>query len=233
VEFIAGAIRSAQLQPIQLQDTFEVGEQHLDLFCLYRAPDRVHLHGLIAEHCAPGIRVTTRFKRAGVAVTCVQDHGGCFLGRGAFLESPRLGNYLAAARGPNLWIDGSSIPIVWDEPMPGVGRPWFECPACGRRARHMYLRDPIACKRCHGLRHASQYLGQQTPGVHRIARWRRQLGLDTRPFGSIPTRPAHHVRFHRIVERIRAEEARLVGHLQTVTRDLERRIDLRKARGEW
>jgi hypothetical protein len=29
------------------------------------------------------------------------------------------------------------------------------------------------------------------------------------------------------------EETALLGHLQTVTRDLERRIELRKARGEW
>jgi hypothetical protein len=32
---------------------------------------------------------------------------------------------------------------------------------------------------------------------------------------------------------IRAEEAKLVGYLGTVTRDLERRIALCKARGEW
>jgi hypothetical protein len=34
VEFIASAIRPAQSEPIQLQDAFEVGEQHLDFFAL-------------------------------------------------------------------------------------------------------------------------------------------------------------------------------------------------------
>jgi DNA invertase Pin-like site-specific DNA recombinase len=33
------------------------------------------------------------------------------------------------------------VAVVWDEPMPGVGRPYFECGACGRRARYIYLRE--------------------------------------------------------------------------------------------
>jgi hypothetical protein len=32
---------------------------------------------------------------------------------------------------------------------------------------------------------------------------------------------------------IHAEEAKLVGHLQSVTHDLERRIRVRKARRKW
>src|SRR5262249_21112520 len=61
---------------------------------------------------------------------------------------------LAARRTPDIWIDGTRVPVTWDEPMPGVGRPWFECPACGRRCRHVYLRETIACRRCHGRQHA-------------------------------------------------------------------------------
>ena len=66
---------------------------------------------------------------------------------------------LAARRTPDIWIDGTRVPVTWDEPMPGVGRPWFECPACGRRCRHVYLRETIACRRCHGLRSALHALG--------------------------------------------------------------------------
>jgi|SRR6516165_3697206 hypothetical protein len=32
-----------------------------------------------------------------------------------------------ARRTPDIWIDGTRVPVTWDEPMPGVGRPWFEC----------------------------------------------------------------------------------------------------------
>ena len=41
------------------------------------------------------------------------DHGRCLLARQA----------------PNILINGNPVLVVWDE----QGRPWFECPACGRR----------------------------------------------------------------------------------------------------
>ena len=41
------------------------------------------------------------------------DHGGCLLARQA----------------PNILINRNPVLVVWDE----QGRPWFECPACGRR----------------------------------------------------------------------------------------------------
>ena len=58
-------------------------------------------------------------------------------------------------------------------------------------------------------------------------RWRRMIGIDPHPFAPIPKRPRHHMRYHRIVARIRAEESKLVGHLGGITRDLERRARLR------
>src|SRR5262245_57001411 len=70
------------------------------------------------------------------------------------------------------------------------------------------------------------------PGVHRVARLRRKIGADLRPFTPLPKRPRHHVHFHRVVARILFEERALLGHLQTVTHDLERRIRVRKAKGK-
>ena len=134
---------------------------------------------------------------------------------------------LAARRTPDIWIDGARVPVVWDEPMAGAGRPWFECPACGRRCRYVYLRDVIACRTCHRLDYASRHLHRSVPGVHRVMRWRQMIGVDPHPFAAIPERPKHHIRFHRIVARIRAEESKLVGHLGGITRDLERRARLR------
>ena len=59
------------------------------------------------------------------------------------------------------------------------------------------------------------------------------LGVDPHPFAAIPERPKHHVRFHRIAERIRAEEAGLVEYLGTIVHDLQRRIRVRKAKHQW
>ena len=119
-------------------------------------------------------------------------------------------------------VNGNSILVTWDE----QARAWFECPACGRRCKHLYL-DAIACRICCRLDYASRHLHRSVPGVHRVMRWRRMIGVDPHPFAAIPERPKHHIRFHRIVARIRVEENKLVGHLSGVTRDLERRARLR------
>lgn len=130
----------------------------------------------------------------------------------------------ARQTGTDVWIGGTKVPLTWDSPMDGVDRPWFECPSCGRRCRYIYMRDTIACWRCHGLSHASRHSYRQTPGIHRIRRWRRQIGAEERPFGIIPQRPRHHLRFHRIAERIRSEEAKLVVYLGSIVYDLNRRL---------
>src|SRR5262249_59251928 len=79
-------------------------------------------------------------------------------------------------RAPDFWSDGTGVRVTWDEPMPSVGRPWFECPACGRRCRYVYLRETIACRRCHGLQHAVRHLRRQMTGVGRVERLRGKLG---------------------------------------------------------
>lgn len=139
-----------------------------------------------------------------------------------------------ATHSPNLWIDGNPILVVWDEPIPGVGRPWFACPRCHRRCGHIFL-DELACRKCLHLDYASRHLYRQTPAVHRVTRLRRKLGADPRPFAPLPERRRGRSRaYHeRLVARIQAEEQALAEHLQTITGDLERRIQVRKARGEW
>src|SRR5262245_14197125 len=49
--------------------------------------------------------------------------------------------YQLTRQTPDIWVGETRISVTWDEPMRGVGRPWFECPACGQRCRHVYLRD--------------------------------------------------------------------------------------------
>src|SRR5215831_1151129 len=132
-------------------------------------------------------------------------------------------NHLAR-RAPNLFLDGTPILVVWDEPMAGVGRCWFECPVCARRCRHLYLRQ-LACRRCSRLDYSSRHLHRSVPGYGRLLYLRRKLGLELRPFAPIPPRPSSHVRYHRLVAEIHALEVGLVGHLQTDINDvLARRI---------
>ena len=141
-----------------------------------------------------------------------------------------------AKHGANLLLDGNPILLVWDEPMEGVGRPWFECPVCHRRCRHLYLRQ-LACRRCCRLDYSSRHLRRQTPGVGRIERLRHKLGsgCDARPFAPLPRRPpglskACH---ERLVAMIQDEEAKLVELLGGIVHDLRRRIQVRKTKHRW
>ena len=102
--------------------------------------------------------------------------------------------------------------------------------------RHLYLRNPIACRRCHGLRYLAENL-QQTPGVGRVERLRRKLGgCDTRPFALLPARikPGRSRAYHeKLVAKIQAEEQALVEYRGSIVHDLRRRIRVRKAKGKW
>jgi hypothetical protein len=49
----------------------------------------------------------------------------------------------------------------------------------------------------------------------------------------LPRRPRSPTRFHRTAEEIGTLEHGLVGHLGEINRTLERRIRVRKAKGEW
>jgi hypothetical protein len=130
--------------------------------------------------------------------------------------------YSLAARTVDILVSGNPLLVLWDE----LARPYFACPKCGRRCKHIYL-DEFACRICCDLDYSSRHLHRSMSGVHRIRRWRRQLGIDPHPFAPIPERPKRHTRFHRIAARIRAEEGKLVGYLSGVNHDLKRRMQLR------
>ena len=99
--------------------------------------------------------------------------------------------FLTRQTDPDILIDGVPIAIVWSEPMPGVGRPWLECPRCRRRCRPLYLRNPLACRRCHRLEFSSRYQHRTIPGYSRLlylhrkiaappSRWPRPSGASVR-----------------------------------------------------
>jgi hypothetical protein len=133
---------------------------------------------------------------------------------------------------PNLLVNGAPILVSWDDMPSGGARPWFECPVCSRRCRFLYLRERIACRQCEGLDWPSRHLHRSAPGVHRIARWRRQIGADLAPFSALPEPPPRrHVWFGRIAARIAIEEQALIRHLADINRDLDRRHRVRRERG--
>jgi hypothetical protein len=141
------------------------------------------------------------------------------------------GGYCLTSRTPNLFVDGTPVLVVWTD----WALPWFECPRCGRRCRHIFL-DELACRKCLRLDYAGRHLYRQTPAVHRVARLRRKLGAaDPRPFAPLPASPPGRRRaYHeRLVALIHDEEQSLVEHLGGIVRDLKRRIRVRKERGRW
>lgn len=141
--------------------------------------------------------------------------------------------YEGPIRVPEFYGGQARVEVAWEEPMPGCWQPWWCCPRCARRCRDIFLPEH-ACRKCLHLDYSSRHKNRSVPGIQRVQRWRRQLQLDPRPFSPLPARPARHIRFHRLAAMIRAEEARMLEHLQTVNRDLERRIVIRsKATGQW
>jgi hypothetical protein len=184
--------------------------------------------GLCDDHCHTRVPLDRLIEsRARIDATMLNRIGGLVDGAVTELRWGDRG-YQLATHSPNLWINGNRVLVVWTD----WSLPWFECPRCGRRCRHIFL-DELACRICLRLDYASRHLHRQMPGVHRVARLRRRLGVDPHPFAAIPERPKHHVRFHRIAERIRAEEAGLVEYLGTIVHDLQRRIRVRKAKHQW
>jgi hypothetical protein len=47
------------------------------------------------------------------------------------------------------------------------GRPWFECPICRQRARHVYLAGESLVPDCLGLRYSSRHCSVTTARVLR------------------------------------------------------------------
>ena len=144
---------------------------------------------------------------------------------------------LTAQRTGILLDDGEQhqrVAIVWHSPLPWIAKPAFVCPVCNLDCYGLHEKAGVfACRKCHGMSYASRHLYRTVPSVHRVARLRRKIGADPRPFTPLSRRPRHHIRFHRVVARILFDERALLGHLQTVTHDLERRISVRKAKGKW
>jgi hypothetical protein len=136
--------------------------------------------------------------------------------------------YHLARQGADLLVDGIRILVTWTD----WECPWFTCPACARRCKHLYLGE-FLCRTCCRIDYASRHQHRSIPGLYRIKQLRRRIGVDERPFSPLPARQRHHLRYYRIADEIAQLESRLVIHLAGINRDLQRRIRVRRAKGEW
>ena len=123
-----------------------------------------------------------------------------------------------------LSINGTRVALTWDEPMQGHGhgkpvpRPWFECPRCHARCRHLYLRQ-MACRACCKLDYTCRHRGRGMPLFARVIALRRKIGAEPRPFGSLPLRKGP--RRRKILVLIRRFETNLISLLRTRNDRLE------------
>ena len=69
--------------------------------------------------------------------------------------------------------NGHKIALEWTDCHLGGKRPWFLCPACGRRCGVMY---PYACRTCNGLGYKSWVEGKADRALRKAIRHREKFG---------------------------------------------------------
>jgi hypothetical protein len=103
----------------------------------------------------------------------------------------------------------TAIMLTWDTPMHPCLRLWFQCSACQKRCRHLYLPE-LRCRSCLALQYSIQHLLQHS-NTPRIARLKRLRGKPQR----------RRARYWRLSKRISLEEARLAGDLRRFNKAVE------------
>ena len=98
--------------------------------------------------------------------------------------------YQLSRQGANLLVDGIRISVTWTE----WAVPWFLCPACGQRCKHLYLGE-LLCRTCCHLDYACRHRHRSIPGLYRIKQLRRRISADERPFSPLPRRQRRHLRY--------------------------------------
>jgi hypothetical protein len=71
----------------------------------------------------------------------------------------------------------------------GGFRKWFACPGCGRPARVLYGVHTLRCRRCRGLRYASQSEASHWRAQRKALSIRRRLGASGNSLDAFPPKP--------------------------------------------
>lgn len=100
------------------------------------------------------------------------------------------------------------VAIEWTPVHLGGERPWFRCPACGRRMAKLSIGEVTACRHCLGLNYAAQQASKGDRPHNRHWKLRRALGChELIPVDLIPKPKSMHWRtFARKIEQLREAE---------------------------
>lgn len=89
----------------------------------------------------------------------------------------------------------------------GGDRPWFLCPACGRRCAVLWGRGRFLCRQCQRVAYASQNESASSRAIRRIHEIRRKLKVDI----AVPVTSIGRPRYMRY-DRFRSLLFELIGH---------------------
>jgi hypothetical protein len=99
------------------------------------------------------------------------------------------------------------IPIKWTFPHYG-GRPWWECPGCGRRVAILYGAIYFRCRHCYRLPYGCQEENDHDRLLRRVQKLRRRLGGSLSLFDRFPDKPKgmHQKTYYRLKAKGQAVE---------------------------
>jgi len=126
-------------------------------------------------------------------------------------------------------VDGGLEDIVLIDHMAahyGGDRPYFLCPACGRRTWNLYMREGrLECRLCLGFSYARRHVYRWCPALHRVRRMRALLGGELTPFAPLPPRRPNQWRqtYDRLIRRLEAEEAKVLASFGQTMAELAHR----------
>ena len=109
----------------------------------------------------------------------------------------------------------------------GGVRPWWRCPGCQQRVAVVYrVGKDYRCRRCQGLRYASQYESVGTRQAHKARKLRQRLGGSPVLVDFLPERPKgmHRRTYRRLyLQALAAQEASL-AEVRGCIDQVERRV---------
>ena len=120
------------------------------------------------------------------AITWKNDHGG--LDKLGVIPGP--GGIRFAKRDDEGKLAGVFLAYISTRTMFGGYRMWFACPGCRRPARVLYGINSLRCRRCRGLKYASQSEASHWRAQRKALSIRRRIGANGVALdGPFPSKP--------------------------------------------
>jgi hypothetical protein len=105
---------------------------------------------------------------------------------------PGASGILFVKRGNEGKLASLLVTYTFTATMFGGHRKWFSCPGCRRPCRVLYGANGLLCRRCRGLKYASQSEASHWRAQRKASGIRRRLGASGNSFdGPFPTATAH------------------------------------------